>query len=338
MFRRLASALGLLCLVAAGAAAQSPPTAAPSASPSPGKTSDPRAVRLFEEARDVWRARTDVPYLHYGALVRYLHNGHVFDNWWDAWARTSDDQLSLDRLVDPVEDRRRLGGIPFSIFGFTFFDTNKDSEPIRLDEPRISPSESFGLVARPGAVLAPSVDDPNESRNPLDSPNPLDSANLPEGPATPDTPSAGELPILRAAPNPQGTALHQIIRVEAERDYRIELAGTEQLRDGPAVHLTLVPLRSPTINRLRDLWIDPETHRTMQLRVAGILNGKPYDGVTWTVHYVELQGRNYLQQVYADQPLHFGLDTVIPKFEIDLVDYHFPTEVPKFTFDKPFGL
>jgi hypothetical protein len=75
----------------------------------------------------------------------------------------------------------------------------------------------------------------------------------------------------------------------------------------------------------------------MQLRVAGILNGKPYDGIDWTVHYVELDGRNYLQQVVADSPLRFGFDTVIPKFEIDFVDYHFPTDVPKYTFDKPFG-
>jgi hypothetical protein len=50
-----------------------------------------------------------------------------------------------------------------------------------------------------------------------------------------------------------------------------------------------------------------------------------------------MSNRNYLQQVVADAPLRFGFDTVIPKFEIDLVDYHFPTDVPKYTFDKPFG-
>jgi hypothetical protein len=108
------------------------------------------------------------------------------------------------------------------------------------------------------------------------------------------------------------------------------------LSDGPAQHLTLQPLRQPSVNRLRELWLDPNTHRTMQIKVAGILNGKPYDEIQWTVRYVELEGRNYLQQVIADAPLHFGLDTTIPKYEIDFVDYHFPVDVPKYTFDKPF--
>jgi hypothetical protein len=319
MFRQLPAVLALLCFAALPAIAQPAPGAAVSPAPNAVPTQDAVAARLFAQARDEWRVRTDVPFLHYGALIRYLHNGHVFDNWWDSYARTSDGQVSLDRLVDPDEDRRRLSGVPFSIFGFTFFDTNKDAEPIRIEEPRISPVETFGLVTRPGAQLAPPPDD----SEPSDAPS--------------DAPSGAPVDAPGSRPSPQGTPLRELIRVEAERDYRITLVGTEQLRDGPALHLTLVPLRYPNLNRLRDLWIDPTTHRTMQLRVQGILNGKPYDGISWTIHYVELEGRNYLQQVVADAPLRFGFDTVIPKFEIDFVDYHFPTDVPKYTFDKPFG-
>jgi hypothetical protein len=318
MFRQIPVALALLCFVALPAMAELAPVAAGAPAPAVSPTQDAVAQRLFVQAKDAWRGRTDVPYLRYGALIRYLHNGHVFDNWWDTYARTSDGQLSLDRLVDADEDRRRLGGVPFSIFGFTFFDTNKDAEPIRIEEPRISPVETFGLVTRPGSQLPPS-DDSDPSDAPSDAPNAM-PADAPSG-----------------SPSPASTSLRELIRVEAERDYRITLVGTEQLKDGPALHLTLVPLRFPNINRLRDLWLDPTTHRTMQLRVAGILNGKPYDGIDWTVHYVELDGRNYLQQVVADSPLRFGFDTVIPKFEIDFVDYHFPTDVPKYTFDKPFG-
>jgi hypothetical protein len=300
MLRGLVGACALVILI--GSAANGAPRPAPE--PSPTATSNPEAERLFLAAKDAWRERTDVPFVRYGALIRYLHNGHVFDNWWDAYARTSDGQLSLTRLVDIDEDRRRLRGIPFSIFGFEIFDTNRDAEPIRLDQPNISPTSSFGVLLR--SYGAPR----------LSSPDPL---------ATPD-PYAG------------GDDFRTIGRVEANaRDYRIEFAGTDTLRDGPAVHLTLEPLRTPQVNRLRDLWLDPQTHRTMQLNVAGIYNGQPYDQIEWTVHYVQLEGRNYVQQVVADAPLHFGLDTMIPKFEIDLVDYHFPTEVPKYTFDKPFG-
>jgi len=55
------------------------------------------------------------------------------------------------------------------------------------------------------------------------------------------------------------------------------------------------------------------------------------------VRYIELNGQNYLQQIYADAPLHFGFDTTVPKFEFDFVDYHYPADVPKFTFDRPFS-
>jgi len=304
MFRPLACvALALLFGSNASAAL------GPSDTPTPIPTDDPQAERLFVQAREAWRARNDVPYLRYGALVRYLHNGHVFDNWWDAWARTSDGQLSLFRLVDPDEDRRRLRGVPFSIFGVTIFDTNKDAEPIRLDEPRIEPSASFGILVRSFPTEETDVE-----------------------------PSGDPYAILYPTPSASGP-LPEIGHVEANvRDYLVLLAGTDTLRDGPAIHLTLQPLRNPRVNRLRDLWLDPQTHRTMQLTVAGILKGQPYDATAWTVHYVELQGRNYVQQIVANGPLRFGFDTTIPKFEIDFVDYHFPSDVPKYTFDKPFSI
>jgi hypothetical protein len=314
MLRRLLLACafaGLIASFGGHAAVLAKPTPAPSPSPSASATSDPTAAAMFAHAKAAWRTRTDLPYLRYGALIRYLHNGHVFDNWWDVWARTSDGQLSLMRLVDADEDRRRLRGIPFSIFGVKIFDTNPDAEPIRLEEPRLEPSSNFGVVAAFGGGQRTST---------LDSPPLVDPATQ---------------------PSPEPTAsdgLRTIGTVEANAvDYRITFEGIDQLRDGPADHLKLEPVADPKYYRLRDLWLDPTTYRTMQLRVAGILNGEPYDKVSWTVGYVELDGRNYLQQVVADAPLRFGFDTVIPKFEIDLVDYHFPTDVPKYTFDKPFG-
>jgi hypothetical protein len=309
MLRRFLPAcafVGLLALFASHAA----PAAKPTPVPSPSPTIDPVALGLFTHAKSVWHTRSDLPYLRYGALIRYLHNGHVFDNWWDVWARTSDGQLSMTRLVDVDEDRRRLSGIPFSIFGIKIFDTNPDSEPIRLDDPRLEPNSNFGVVSAFGSQRTSTLDAPPAS-DPASAPNP--------------DPSASD-------------GLRTIGVVEANaNDYRISYVGIDQLRDGPADHLRLEPIADPKYYRLRDLWIDPSTFRTMQLRVAGILDGEPYNEVSWKIGYVELGGRNYLQQVVAEAPLRFGLDTVIPKFEIDLVDYHFPTEVPKYTFDKPFG-
>jgi hypothetical protein len=277
-----------------------PALLAVAAAPSPTPSPNAAAEALFARAKAYWQARTDVPYLRYGALVRYEHNHHVFDNWWDAYERTSDKTIGLTPLVDPVENNRRIAGVPFSIFGVKIFDTNPDAEPVRLDEPRIDPTSSFGVAGSAANVT------------------------MPEPEASDPSPAAsGELREITSV-------------AVASRTYQIELAGSERLDGVDALHLTLVPLREPAVNRLRDLWLDPTTYRTIQLNVQGILNGKPYDAVEWTVRYTLVDGREYLQQLVADEPLHFGLDTTIPRFEYDFVDYHFPATVPQFTFDRPF--
>ncbi len=259
---------------------------------------DPIAERYYRLARDAWRASDNVTFVHYGALVRYEHNHHVFDNWWDAYYRPSDGAFGLERLTDPDEDKRRLGGVPFSIFGVTIFDTNKDSEPISLSEPRIEPTYAFGIVPEPSPL-----------------------------------PSGGLAPEPTALPSPGDSGLKQIAVVaSANRSYEIRYVGTSRIGDVDALHLTFTPLRDPSTYRLRELWIDPTTYRTMQLRVQGILNGEPYDKVSWIAHYVELDGHNYLQQIVADAPLHFGFGTTIPKLEFDFFDYHFPKTVPPLTF------
>ena len=296
MFRPLAlCALGLVLL-----GAKSPPTPEPTPSP------NVQAEQDFAKVREVWRERTDPPYLRYGALERYQHGKYVVDTWWDAYYRTSDGALKLERLHDIPAENARLKGVAFSIFGATIFDTNPDSDAIRVDEPRIDPDSSFGLKSRFGATLT------------LASPSPAPSAS---GAAT--------------------EALREITRVEANtRAYQVEIAGTETIASAPALHLQLTPLRDPKVNRLRDVWVDPASYRTIAVRVQGLLDGKPYDGIPWMVHYVVLDGRNYVQQIVAEAPLEFGVDVKIPKFEFDFVDYRFLDSVPRFTFDSgtPFRL
>lgn len=294
----LASAIGPFAIPAR--AVEPAPTATPA--------QDPEAERDFVRARDWWRARIDAPYVRYGALVRYQYNGHIFDNWWDVYQRTADGALALTPLHDAEEENHRLRGVPFSIFGLKVFDTNRDAAPIRLDDPRIDVASSFGIVTRFGKTVVPRVASTPRSAAPY------------------------------ATPIPQPTDdLREIGRIESTtRAYDIRIAGTETIADAPALHLTLAPIRDPKLNRLRDLWLDPTTYRTVQSRVQGILQNKPYDGISWTVHYVVVEGRQYVQQVVADEPLQFGFDTTLPKFEFDFVDFHFPTDVPKFTFDRPF--
>ncbi len=263
--------------------------------PSPTPVPDAAAERLYSQARAAWRDPSPPPYVRYGALVRYQHGKHVVDTWWDAVYRTSDGAMTLNEVHDAAAENHRLRGVPFSIFGFQVFDTNPDAEPIRIDEPQIAPIETFGV--RSHVTL-----DPN---------------------AQPSAPAPLSTGLLR-----------QISHIVANtRVYQVTLVGTETIAGAPAQHLSLVPLSDPGANRLRDLWIDPATYRTVQLRVQGLLQGKPYNGISWTVHYVLVDGHNYLQQIVADEPLRFGFETIIPKYEFDFVDYHFPTSEPVGTFD-----
>jgi hypothetical protein len=277
--------------------------AAPS-TPTPAPPSDPKAEEIFSKAKSAWSAQASkLPaFINYGALLRYGYHNHVFDNWWDAYYRSSDGAFALHRLTDEEEDRRRLAGVPFSIFSFKVFDTNPIAEPIRLNEPYISPIDSFGLLAR----NAPSRGTPGQT-------NPSPEATL--------------------EATPLGTPMRELVVVEAvARDYRIVLAGIEQLQYGEAYHLVLTPLHDPTLYRLRDLWIDTTSYVTLRTSVQGLLDGKPYDAVRWTIAYVPIDGLYYLQQIKSDEPLRFGMETVIPAMEIDFVDYHFPASMPAIEF------
>jgi hypothetical protein len=272
----------------------------PTATPLPPP--DPEADRIFGAARAWWETRADVPYLTYGALIRYRHGGHIFDNWWNATLRTKDHALHLERIAIPADEAKRLKGFPITIFGFKIADTNADAEPIRVELPSIDPISDFGVLSRYRS---------NVSVNSDATPNPLDE------------------------PEPKATAgdLKEIGVVQAyTRDYDVRLAGVETLHYGDAYHLRLIPLRDPAVFRLRDLWIAKSDYATMQMAVDGIFHGKPYDAVRWTVSYVPIESHWYLQQVRATN-LKFGFDLRIDAMEFDFVDYHFPTDVPQYTFD-----
>jgi hypothetical protein len=292
-----AAALGATAFTGLGAR----PRPSPSPEPTPIPTPDVEAERLFGLAKGWWRERKDVPYVSYGALIRYKSGPHVFDNWWNAMFRTSDRGLKIERIAIPEDEAKRLKGFPITIFGFKIADTNTEAEPIRVEDPTIDPTSDFGIVEKYSSKVIVSAE-PTE--NPLNEPSP--------GP----------------------TSLREIGQVQVDsRDYDVRLVGEESLRYGDAYHLTLTPLRDPGSNRLRDLWIDKTSSATLQLNTQGIFNGQPYDNVLWTVSYVPLDSRWYVQQVRASG-LHFGFDTKIDAMEFDFVDYRFPSDVPKFTFDK----
>ncbi|MEO6991650.1 MAG: hypothetical protein ABI202_09050 [Candidatus Baltobacteraceae bacterium] len=249
---------------------------------------------IFARAREVWSARTDPAFITCGVRVRYEHAGRIFDDWYQDSYRAADARLAVAALPQP-EDAKRLGGVVFSIFGAKVFDTNPDAEPVVLAPPQVPPNDAFGIAPPPTPVPAPPI-----------------------------------APV----PKPSASPLREIgFVVQRERAYRIELVGVETLRYGDAYHLKLTPLRDPEVNRLRELWIAKVGAATLRAVVAGLFNGPPYGSVSWTIDYVPIEGRYYVQQIRAMAPLHFSQATAVDA-RFDFVDYRFPDTIPDYVFTE----
>ncbi len=311
--------LGILALAALSLGAAPPAPAA-----SLGGTGD----SIFAHAKAVWRARTEAPFVAYSLLERYQWRNRTHDNWWHALYRGSDRTLVLHRLIVAQQEDARLRGAAISI-NFRIhngaaradtLETNANADAFPVLDPLVEPDASFGLVRhRSGPALVGS------------------SGLAPVAGAVPAPPSATPLAVPSPAPGAASTEkpLRELARVEAvARDYRIALVGIERVRDADAYHLSLVPLRDPRLYRLRDLWIATSDYATLKLDVDGLFEGKPYDGVRWTVNYVEMDGRAYVQQIKTDETLHFGLDRPVAGLEYDFVEYAFPLNVSPLEFER----
>jgi hypothetical protein len=290
-----------------------------------GPTADaPSPELLFKLAKGAWRARTDAPFVTYNMRERYTWRGRVHDNWWTAYYRNADRDLVLHPMIVPQAEADRMKGFPIDLkisfhkglANADSLDTNPDADAFPILEPLIAPSASFGMLGRDGsAALVGNVQptaDPRQTVAPSESPVAATSPDV-----------AGEKP------------LRELARVEAvAREYTIAFAGTDHLQSGDAYHLTLTPIRNPTVNRLRDLWIDPTSYATVRLAVQGLFEGKPYDGARWIVTYIALGPRYYIQNIRSAEPLRFGMDRTVTDLEYDFVSYDFPSTIPNALFQK----
>ena len=309
--------LGLLACAALvlGASPQLPP-------PSPAN-----GDAIFARAKAAWRARTEAPFVQYSLLERYSWRNRTHDNWWRASYRGSDRALVLHRVFVAQQEDARLKGasiaVNFNIHNgagrVESLETNAGADAFPILDPLVDPDASFGLVrhaAGPALVASAAV-------------------------AVTSAPSATPAPLPSALPSPFGVAdaadkpLRELVRVEAvARDYRIALMGVERVRDTDAYHLSLVPLREPRLYRLRDLWVATSDFATLKLDLDGLFQGKPYDGARWTVTYVKMEGRPYVQQIKTDDTLHFGVDRPVSGLEYDFVEYAFPSSVSPLEFQR----
>ncbi len=291
-------------------------------------SASPTADDIFARAKDAWRARQSVPFVEYGLLERYTWRNRTHDNWWHADYRVSDHALSLHRIIVAQDEQDRLRGTAFAIHLRTHWgaaraetlETNPNADAFPILDPLMNPDASFGLLRRDpqgqlvGAVTLDPAAEPRALPSPSPSPTPSPQTRIGPGVAT-DAP------------------LREIARVEAvARDYTIALAGIDRVRATDAYHLVLTPLRQPRRYRLRDLWVDTSDYATVKLDVDGIFQGKPYDDARWTVSYVNLDGRPYVQQIKTDDTLRFGMDRYVAGLEYDFVQYAFPQTIAPLEF------
>jgi len=291
------------------------------ASPPRAQGEAPQADAIFARAKAAWRARIDVPFVRYGLLERYQWRNRSHDNWWHVSFRQNDGALALTRIIVPEDESARLRGAPITInlhwhHGAAHadsFDTNPDADAFPVLDPQISPASSFGLLRQDTKISL------------VGAPPVTPSARPEVAVSPPPTPVPGETP------------LRELARVEAvAHDYQIEFAGTERIGDADTYHLTLTPLRDPHVYRLRDLWVDTASYATVQLALAGLFEGRPYDDARWLVSYVRLDGRYYVGQIKAQDQLKFGLDRYVDGLEFDFVQYEFPADIPPMTFQRFF--
>lgn len=90
------------------------------------------------------------------------------------------------------------------------------------------------------------------------------------------------------------------------RRYRVELLDT----DNGIAHLGLTPLRNAYRNRLRELWIDPQTAIVQRAIVQGVGDRPPYDSVRWEVSFDRREGATYVSEAKPLDSVKVGRETV----------------------------
>lgn len=100
--------------------------------------------------------------------------------------------------------------------------------------------------------------------------------------------------------------------------YRVELLGMD---DGIA-HLALTPLRDPYRNRLRELWIDPETAYAKEAIVQGVGDRAPFDRARWHVTFDRYQGATFLIEAHSVEALTIGRTSPLVDIGFENLNLH----------------
>jgi hypothetical protein len=250
--------------------------------------------QLFARSRAIASLRSYPKFLEYYIDTSYPYHNRTFRDWFAMKERTSDAKVIGETVpLDPEEERKRLHGINLAIGPFAV-ETNPDANPIIVQIMPLGGTSVFGL----------------------------------------DQPVTGAKPTPEPSFEPGMPTIRDIGRiVVASHEYDVTRVGDEDVHGHATVHLALHPTLDPKRSRLRDIWIDAQTYEPLRLRVAGLLNGDPYDRATWTVEYRQVGETWLIDHIETSDSLKFGMDLELKGFFIGFHDY-----VPHETMDPAYFL
>ncbi len=115
--------------------------------------------------------------------------------------------------------------------------------------------------------------------------------------------------------------------------YRVTLAGSEIVDGRSTYHLLLEPLRDPSVNRLREIWIDSTTYEAVALVVANLGIGGYYDRMAWRVTYATIGGYRTIANAIAKAPMKQLLGASLDGWSLAFSDFTYPETIPSWVFD-----
>ncbi len=242
------------------------------------KTIDPYA--LYEQTQEQWAMQRYPTDISYNVVVRIVENGkpanETYTSTYDAvHAKIRVDPVSDYELAHPPNGR----GVKFTaeMAGALSIRLDKPNRPIDfLGVPLLEPTYSFGIGPHVAARKETSEELVNEIRREFG-----------------DTvrPQALGLP----------TIAHIIV---SKRPYIIRYVGREFIRGIDCDHLAFLPTHDPGTNRLREVWIDHTTHRSVRAIVG--LNFVHCLGtqIPWRTDFRMAGGALYVSSEPALAPVH----------------------------------
>lgn len=251
----------------------------------------PDPYQIFARARDVWATQQYPSYLTYTVAVNVTERGVDKSKHYHLAYDLQHDKIDVNAVSDeehaaPPTPSGFILHLQPRRQGRVLFDKkvgNPGDAVDYLGVPLISPTYDFGMSRHTNA--AGRNDDALIAQIRGQFHDPMPAAKAQEL-------ASGGGPLKSIA-----------IVTSRVRDYAVQLAGVDELGGRACYHLQLQPLHDPQRLRLRDVWVDEQTFRTMQLVSEGNFTESR---VPWLVTFGQIDGAQYIASEVALAPVGVG--------------------------------